>query len=543
MRLSAETNRPVEWSFLSAADYSDPFNDVQLDVEFTDPDGEVLRVPAFWAGGRQWRVRFSARKAGVYQWRSVCSNEDDKGLHGVQGELSVEPYQGDNPLYLHGPLRVSNSGRYLEHADGTPFFWLGDTWWMGLCRRLSWPGDFQTLAADRVAKGFTVIQIVAGLYPDMGAYDPRGANEAGFPWEPEWARINPAYFDMADLRINWLVEVGLLPCVLGCWGYYIHWLGVEKMKQHWRYIVARWGAYPVVWCLAGEVLMPWYLGRPKTPEAREELESKTRQAWEEVATYVRQIDPYHHPVTAHPSTSARDHLSDEVLDFDMLQTGHGDRASLPSTVDKVVKSYSRESVMPVVNGEVCYEGIGEACRQEVQRLMFWVSMLSGAKGFTYGANGIWQVNRPGDPFGPSPHGMSWGNTPWQEAYQLPGSRQLGMAKALLQRYRWWEFEPHPEWVDPHWTPDNYMRPYAAGIAGQVRIIFIPQLAVWSPPVRVCQLEQGVSYRAFWVNPATGEEIDVGQISPDEQGSWTLPPAPIYQDWLMVLETPETRVGA
>ena len=48
--------------------------------------------------------------------------------------------------------------------------------------------------------------------------------------------------------------------------------------------------------------------------------------------------------------------------------------------------------MPVIDGEVCYEGIGEACRQEVQRLMFWACVLNGACGHTYGANGIWQVN-------------------------------------------------------------------------------------------------------------------------------------------------------
>ena len=48
--------------------------------------------------------------------------------------------------------------------------------------------------------------------------------------------------------------------------------------------------------------------------------------------------------------------------------------------------------MPVLVGEVCYEGILEASRQEVERFMFWTSILNGAAGHTYGANGIWQVN-------------------------------------------------------------------------------------------------------------------------------------------------------
>jgi hypothetical protein len=541
MRYHSALHCPTEWQFISARRYDDPFNEVELDVLVVDPEGTELCVPAFWAGGSSWRVRFAGRKLGTHRWRTVCSDTTNSSLHGIEGELEVTPYDGDNTLLRHGPLKVASSGRYLEHLDGTPFFWLGDTWWMGLCKRLSWPGDFQLLTQDRVAKGFSVIQIVAGLYPDMGAYDERGVNEAGFPWEPNWARINPAYFDMADLRIHWLVQAGLVPCIVGCWGYYIHWLGVEKMKQHWRNLVARYGAYPVIWCMAGEVLMPWYLERPATSQAQEELEARTRNAWNEVTAYVRAIDPYHHPVTAHPSTSARDHLADDLLDFDMLQTGHGDRTSLPNTVRSVVASYAREPVKPVVNGEVCYEGIGEASRQEVQRLMFWVCMLSGAAGFTYGANGIWQVNRPGKPFGPSPHGTSWGNTPWQEAYQLPGSGQLGLAKKLLQGYKWWEFEPHPEWVEPHWSENNYMAPYAAGIPRQVRIIFVPGAFIRVQQIR--HLEPDVTYQASYINPADGAEQVIGPVKADPAGTWAPPPPPIFQDWLLVLEAPDARVGA
>ena len=34
------------------------------------------------------------------------------------------------------------------------------------------------------------------------------------------------------------------------------WMGVEKVKQHWRYLIARYGAWPVVWCAAGEANLP-----------------------------------------------------------------------------------------------------------------------------------------------------------------------------------------------------------------------------------------------------------------------------------------------
>lgn len=519
-------NWAVEFLFSSGKVYRDPFNEVELDVIFTDPDGEEKRVPAFWAGEQIWLVRYASPKVGKHRYQTVCSDESNHDLHGQEGVLEVSPYEGNNPLLKHGPLRVSANRRYLEHYDGTPFFWLGDTWWMGLCKRLGFD-EFRLLTADRVAKRFTVIQIVAGLYPDMPAFDERGANEAGFPWEKDFTRINPAYFDMADLRIGLLVRSGLVPCIVGCWGYYLTWMGLDKMKQHWRYLVARYGAYPVVWCLAGEGTMPYYLSMN-----REQESAFQKRGWTEIGRYLRQIDPYHHPITIHPTDTARNMVEDEtVIDFDMLQTGHRDRASIPNTVRLVTNAYNRTPTMPVINGEVCYEGIGEACRQELQRFIFWVCILSGAAGFTYGANGIWQVNRKEQPFGPSPHGMSYGDTPWEEAYRLPGSAQLGIAKRFLERYEWWRFEPHPEWVEPHWSEQNFFAPYAAGIPNEVRIIFLP---FFTPSATVKGIEREGEYRAFLFNPTNGHEHDIGIVTPDENGNWRLSRPPIYQDWVLVL---------
>jgi len=74
---------------------------------------------------------------------------------------------------------------------------------------------------------------VAGLPPLLlPNLHPIGANEAGLPWEANYERINPAYFDMADLRIQYLAEKGLMPCVFACWGYYLPAMGREKMQQH-----------------------------------------------------------------------------------------------------------------------------------------------------------------------------------------------------------------------------------------------------------------------------------------------------------------------
>jgi len=523
-------NSMIEWSFTAGKEYGDPFNEIELDVVFTDPDGEERKVPAFWGGGQTWKVRYASPGVGTHRWRSVCSDTSDQGLHGREGEVEVVPYEGGNPLLRHGPLKKSADGRFLEHGDGTPFFWLADTWWMGFCRRLTWPGDFQALTADRTGKGFTVIQIVAGLYPDMPAFDERGVNEAGFPWEEDWARINPAYFDMVDLRVHHLVQQGLVPCIVGCWGYYLEWLGVERMKQHWQYLVARYGAHPVVWCLAGEGIMPYYLSGQK-----EEDRAFQKKGWTELGAYVRRIDPHHHPVTIHPTDTACNQVEDRaLLDLDMLQTGHGDRGSIPNTLRLVAEACAREPAIPVINSEVCYEGIGEACRQEVQRFMFWTCVLSGACGHTYGANGIWQVNSREMPYGPSPHGMAWGHTPWQEASQLPGSRQLGLGKKLLERYEWWRFKPHPEWVENPATQEKYSAPFAGGIAGQVRLVFLPS-GVWG--VALLGIEVDAKYRAFLFSPVDGSEQDLGAVGPDAEGRWQVPLArqPIFQDWVLVLE--------
>jgi hypothetical protein len=232
-----------------------------------------------------------------------------------------------------------------------------------------------------------------------------------------------------------------------------------------------------------------------------------------------------------------------VLDFELLQTGHSGYPSLASSVDALEESLAAAPRMPVLVDEANYEGILESSREEVQRFLFWSSLLSGACGHTYGANGLWQVNSAAEPYGPSPHGTSWGDVSWQAAAQLPGSRQIGLGKALLERYRWWEFEPHPEWVKPHQTPANRMSAYAAGIPGQVRVVYIPAETIWTvhrQEMVVQGLESGVSYRAGYFNPKTGDVTALGAVQPNAAGDYVVPRAPVFQDWVLVLERAEAE---
>lgn len=59
--------------------------------------------------------------------------------------------------WSHGALKVSDNHRYLQHADGTPFFWLGDRGWL-LPERLSREEVAQYLSACK-ANGYNVVQV------------------------------------------------------------------------------------------------------------------------------------------------------------------------------------------------------------------------------------------------------------------------------------------------------------------------------------------------------------------------------------------------
>lgn len=533
-------NNVTEWSYTAGKPYADPYNAVELDVIFTDPHGAERRVPAFWAGGQTWTVRYASPLTGTHRYRTVCSDAGNGDLHRQEGTLEVLPYEGKNPLLQHGPLRMAADRRHLQHQDGTPFFWLGDTWWMGFTKRLSWPDDVRELAADRVAKGFTLIQIVAGLYPDMEPFDPRGANEAGFPWKEDFSAINPAYFDMADLRIAHIVRSGLVPCIVGEWGYFLDFAGDEVLRKHWRNIIARYAAYPVVWCVAGEALMRYYL-KPLSPAEVETWTQKQRARWSALTRYIRATDPFGRPVTIHPTDYGHNQVDDpSLLDVDMLQTGHSGFVSLSNTVDMVEKALAHEPKLPVLVGEANYEGIMDLSHNDIERFLFWTAMLSGAMGHTYGANGLWQVNTREQPYGKSPHGTSWGNLPWDDAYRLPGSRHLGLGKRLLERYEWWRLEPHHDWITPHQTPEHRIAAYAATIPGRAVICYLPggDYVVYSNTMTVQTPNPARPQRAYYYDPRTADEVDLGTIQTDAAGKFRITQPPLFQDWVLVVETIE-----
>lgn len=526
-----EANRVIQIELRSEIQYKNPFTEIEFDAIVTQPNGTELRVPGFWAGDDRWCFRYASNQTGKHTWRTECTDKKNVKLLGVTGEIEVVKYAGDNTLYRHGPLRVSKNKRHFEHADGAPFFWLGDTWWKGLCKRLTWEG-FQELTADRKKKGFTVVQIVCGTYPDeLGLLTPSWENEGGMPYlKEDFSIVNPEYFEYADRRFEHMLDAGITPAIVGGWGRAVdlNAVGLDGYKRHIRNLIARYGAYPVIWILGGET-------------------RKEQGPWYAAAEYLAATDPYNRMLANH-SSHRRDALEDHaVFDFDLDATGHRGWETVNNAIQKIIDYRDATPTKPVLTGEACYEQHMQGNFADLQRHLFWGCILSGAAGHTYGAAGIWHVGTPeahGN-FSAKPHHQPYDFTTWREGMNFIGSTQLGRCKALLEEYPWQRFEPHPEWVGEG-NPKNRIEEYAkfvnggrfaAGIPGEVIFVYQPKRKnyVWAG-ITVKNLHPG-SYSAFYFDPVSGRRFDLGVVT--ASGTWTSPNVPSPQDWVLVMQAQKT----
>lgn len=554
--LSTQQNRWVDIPLTASLNDEQPFNSTTVDAEITSPSGKTIIVPAFWRGDNRWCVRYSSAETGEHHFITQCANTNDTGLHQQSGTIKINKYEGDNALFKHGGITVADDKRHFAHQDGTPFCWLGDTWWMGLCNRIN-DADFEHLAKHRASQGFNVVQLVAGLYPDMPAFDARGISDSGFAWEQGFTQINPAFYEAADQRIHTLIAQGIVPCILGCWGYYLTWMGTEKMQQHWRNLIARWGALPVVWISSGEQTMPWYL----TPLAeRNQTMNSLKQDWSTVIQSMRDLNAFERLISAHPMMSARDSVNDtQLIDFEMQQTGHDQPTQ--HHADRALTGWHAQPTKPVISGESRYEAleIKPTVTARDVRQSFWAHVIHcGLSGHTYGANGIWQLNLPNQSFGDSPGGNNWGTLPWQEAMLLPGAEQLSIAKQFIETLPWstlYTFTlvhpPRPLAAFLNRLPDNRISRY-------LRKRFIGNHQVNTPVSAAKTLDQQLAvyytvtdkefvlnikpfksqFSAFWFDPTSGKKHPIDTSMVVNQPTASFVPfgknAAGDQDWVLVL---------
>lgn len=110
--------------------YSNPFNPDEISIQavFHAPSGREWRIDGFYnysAWNSLWMLRFSPDEAGAWRYRLEVR---DKNGTATSPERSFTVIPSGNK----GPLQIASNKRYLEHADGTPFygvgFWYNDSY-------------------------------------------------------------------------------------------------------------------------------------------------------------------------------------------------------------------------------------------------------------------------------------------------------------------------------------------------------------------------------------------------------------------------------
>ncbi len=527
-RVEQAINHIIEWQFSLSCSHAESL------VAHITTQNKSIELPLFALGKDRWAFRFSAPSAGVYDF---CVMQDGKLIDSPQGVMVFTPYQGHNELLKKGPIAVKHHS--IVHTDGTPFLWLSDAWWHGMTKRLPFE-DFQTLVDDRTQKGFSAIQFAIGFGCDQYLLDERDANEAGYPWTEDLEAINPDYFEYVDQKIAYLVDQGIVPCIVGAWGYYMRWLGVEKFKLHWRNIIARYGAFPVVYIVCGESRLNWYLDTEEKALAVQ----KQVDAWSEVTAYIKQIDPFQRILTIHPGPKVMVDGEDaeqpplynmDITDLVLLQPGHSDYDAVAQTVADYGVA-SKQYKQPIMVGECCFEGMHGGAGPKSQRQLFWASILSGMPGYSYGNDSMWQMNSKKELFGKSPLGHIWGNTPWEESISWAGATHLGFSRKFLLAYPWEQLQPAMSDISSAWSPDNLHGAFCAKAGNDLVFVYFPiHYAPWGKKVIISQLSPSTTYGAAYFNPVLGIREDLSTLQTDREGSLEIPYAPVLQDYVFVLE--------
>ncbi len=200
-----------EHSLTSDSSYSNPCADVKVRVQFDGPDGQIREGLGFWDGGRQFVIRSVFPIPGEWRWATTCSDAANRGLHGQSGTVQVKSANDTNPLTRHGYLRVSDDGRLLVHADGTPFLWIGDTCWAAPVHATE--EEWEQYVANRAAKGYTVLQL--SIAPDWALEHSRLGIPPFLSKLPDITKPNPRFFQEMDRKLALANDHGLVVMMCG----------------------------------------------------------------------------------------------------------------------------------------------------------------------------------------------------------------------------------------------------------------------------------------------------------------------------------------
>ena len=519
--------QPIELTISSLRAFDNPVQEGRLMGAFVSPSGRRLLRAGFWDGGDRWRVRFAADEAG--EWRYALGLTDPQGvrIQSVPGFFICEPAAGDTPFLQHGPVRVSAAKTHLEHADGTPFFWLGDTAWNGPLRATD--GEWQHYLAERVRQRFTAVQWVATQWRTAPDGDRDG--QLAFTGHERIA-VNPAFFQRLDRFVRATADAGLLNVPVLLWAI----TGGENAESNpgyslpedqaillARYMVARWAAYPVAWILAGDgKYFDEYAAR-----------------WRRLGRAVFE-GTLHAPVAMHcggQQWPAEEFRGEPWLDLLGYQSGHGDDeatwrwlvAGPPATEWAKEPRLFQINLEPPYENHLAYQSRQPHTPESVRRAVYWSLLNAPTAGVTYGGHGVWGWDDGSGP--PVAHPNTGLPLPWRQALTMPGAEQMGHVAKLFTSVDWWRLQPDSSLLAEQPGKQDVLATVLASRSaeGDLVVAYAPAGGVLSLDLR--GLRPNLSAR--WFDPRTGDWLQ-GPALADEPVHRLA--TPDEQDWVLVLST-------
>jgi hypothetical protein len=521
-------------SFNSGKVPSNPYKEIPatkggdlLTVTFTGTGGDALSkkitVVGFWNGGSVWCANFTAPFTG--NWKYISSSSD-KSMNGKKGSIDVvawtEEDKNVNPV-RHGLVRVrkdgETAGHFFEYTDGEPFLWIGDTWWNWTNRKIK-PETFRQLVDDRSAKGFNIGQLFVAA---------NGWGRESSLLDETYTIPDTEHMKKVEDMIKYANSKGITVWIHGWWSRpnLNTIIGAEKMQRWWRYLVHRFGAYNVIWVVAGEYNMNNNAGFPL-------------DFWKGLGRLIKNEDPYERIISVHntppfwdggaeaPQWATGSVLHQETwLDYNQTQVGHGKYANemIPYIISE---EYNRKPSKPIVVTEPWYEFIeGNPTGMDI-RFAAWSAILSGAAGHTYGGGHVWLASVPEAPggAGPWPYEKGFERT----TYDYEGAVSMKHLASFFRNIKWWNLSPHPEIVM------EYPQPFCLAKPGEEYVVYLRYGG--TAKIAMDLKASAAKYRFNWYNPATGKVSESKTI----QGKSILqfncpdgyPSVPDYKDWVLYI---------